>query len=59
MNTDSSLNEIIHSINISDKKQDEFRREIEYVLFLRQLKYNCKMGWPKSKDKVEEIMRLY
>lgn len=58
-NTDSSLNEIIHSLDISDNRQVEFEKETENDVVLRELKNVCKIGWPKNKSKVNEIIKFY
>lgn len=58
-NTDNSLNEIIHSLNISDNRRVEFEKETEKDVVLRELKNVCKLGWPKNKSKVNETIKFY
>lgn len=57
--TDNSLNEIIHTLNISDVRKMEFEKETENDVVLRELRNVCKMGWPNNKNKVNETIKFY
>lgn len=56
--TDSSLNEVVHTINISNNKKEEFLIEIEKNPILKLLKETVLNGWPKVRNVPIEL-RFY
>ena len=53
------LNELVHTINVSDEKKAEFKAEIEKDPQLNKLKRVIIDGWPNDKNKINEIIRFY
>ena len=52
------LNELVHTINVSDEKKAEFKREIIKDTQLSELRRLIIDGLPNDKNKVNEIVRL-
>lgn len=55
----SDLNEVVHSISVSEKRALEIKTETENDDILRKVKYYCLNGWPTQSSKVPEVIRYY
>lgn len=49
----------ILSINVSDERKTEFRRETENDPTLKILKTYCQNGWPGDKSKCDDLAKFY
>lgn len=59
IDTDRSLNEIVHSVNISDKRKLEFELATQNDELLMELINCCKNGWPSNKKKSSDNLKFY
>lgn len=59
IDTDSSLNEVVHSVNMSDSRILEFQTETEKDAVLKELITKVQDGWPNSKQKVPDSLSFY
>lgn len=57
--TDSSLNEVVHSVNMSDTRISEFQTETQNDAVLKDLVTKIQEGWPTSKQKVPDSLKFY
>ena len=51
------FNEVVHTINMTETRQEEFREESEKDHELIKLKEFCIRGWPKDGTKVPDIIK--
>lgn len=57
---DVEIKEAILSINVTDKKKEEFRTTIEEDVEVLKLLYEqIKRGWPKEKEKDNDLIKFY
>lgn len=53
------LNELVHSLNISEKRQRQFCNETEKDDVLNELKNVILNGWPNRKDDLQEKIKFF
>lgn len=53
------LNELVHSLNVSNEKQQQVKKEIETDESLNSLKKILIDGWPNKKKDLKESIRMY
>lgn len=56
---EKDLADAVLSINASDEKTEEFRKETELDPTLRDLKEYCRSGWPNNKSKCSENTKFF
>lgn len=56
---DESLNQIVHSVSVSDDRMAEIRRETQNDPALSKLINIYQDGWPVVKDKLHEDVKVY
>lgn len=59
MDTDSSLNEVVHSVNMSENRITEFQTETQNDEVLKELITVVQDGWPHSKQKIKDSLKFY
>lgn len=52
-------NEVVHTVNVSLEKQEEFRKQTENDDVLKMLKDTFHNGWPYNRDKVPDPIRVF
>lgn len=57
--TDEDFNEVVHSINISEKRKSLIQIASLNDTILGKVIENCKRGWPSDKSKIPENILLY
>lgn len=57
--TIESLNEMVHSVNISYNRKDEIREKTEEDSDFKRIIDYCQKGWPADKSKVQESIKIY
>lgn len=56
---ETDLNEIVHSINMSRSKEEEFKFETDSDEVLKEIKRLDREGWPSNKNSVPERLKAY
>lgn len=59
IDVDTSLTKTIHTINVSDAVQSLIAAETQKDPVLQQLKLYFEFGWPKCRNKSEDIVKCY
>jgi hypothetical protein len=56
---DEALNDVIHTVNISEANIDKYKKETVEDTNLSRIKFYCLNGWPKNKNQVEDSIKFY